>query len=328
MKLLRHFNHFLEETVNLNRARLETLNDSVDAVYGTLQDDSEIGDLVVRKIPQGSWAHRTIIKPLPDKEFDADFLVEFAEVGEWGDHPQAYIENTYAALGRRSTYKSMPRVKKCRCVRLTYKSDFHLDIVPYVRLSDGREVIVNGHADEWEPTNPQGFTSWINGKDDISGGNLRRVIRIMKYLRDHKGTFVGTRSIILTTLLGERVEDWHRATDPDYYSDVPTSLLHISVDLDELLQAQASRPSIPDPSNSGATFDHRWNDASYETLRQRIHEYTAEFRAAYDESDPVESERKWRRLFGDGFTAPPGGGGGRRPFGGPPIVPTRPGRAG
>jgi hypothetical protein len=328
MKLLKHFNHFLEGTVNLNRSRLETLNDSVEAVYGALQGDSEIGDLIIGKIPQGSWAHRTIIKPLPGKEFDADFLVEFSEVEEWGEHPVAYIDNLNAALGRNSTYKSMPRVTKCRCVRLKYKGEFHLDIVPYVRLSDGRQVIVNGDDDEWEPTNPEGFTSWINDKDDITGGNLRKVTRIMKFLRDHKETFVGTRSIILTTLLGERVENWRSATDPDYYSDVPTTLVHIAEDLDEWLQAHDSRPSIPDPSNSGATFDHRWNDESYEALRKRIHEYAADFREAHDESDSAESERMWRKLFGDGFAAPPGNGGGRGPFGGVPVVPSRPGRAG
>jgi SMODS domain-containing protein len=327
VKLLRHFNHFLAETVNLNRSRLDTLSTSVDAVYAALKNDTELGDLIIGKIPQGSWAHRTIIKPLAGKEFDADFLVEFVEVDDWSEHPKAYIEALDDALGRNGTYKEMPRTRKCRCVRLTYKGDFHLDIVPYVHLSDGREVIVNSDDDEWEPTNPEGFTSWINGKDDIAGGNLRKVIRIMKYLRDHKGTFVGTRSIILTTLLGERVEGWRSATDPDYYTDVPSALVNITEDLDEWLQARPSRPSIADPSNSGATFDHRWSDASYEALRKRIHEYAADFRAAYDEPEAEASEAMWRKLFGDGFTAPPGGGG-RGPFGVVPPAPTRPGRAG
>src|SRR5439155_26471449 len=65
MKLIRHFDHFLSETVNLNRSRLDSLDGSVDAVYAALRADPEIGDPIVAKIPQGSWAHRTIIKPLP-----------------------------------------------------------------------------------------------------------------------------------------------------------------------------------------------------------------------------------------------------------------------
>lgn len=329
MKLIKHFNHFLSETVNLNPSRLTTLDESVDAVYGALQADAEIGDLILAKIPQGSWAHRTIIKPLPGKEFDADFLVEFTEVEDWAEHPVSYIKNLDAALGRHGTYKTMPREQKCRCVRLIYKGDFHLDIVPYVRLSNGRQVIVNGDEDEWEPTNPEGFTSWIKDKDDITGHTLRKVIRIMKYLRDHKGTFVGTRSIILTTLLGERIESWRSAADPDYYRDVPTTLVNIAEDLDEWLQARPSKPSIPDPSNSGATFDHRWNDTSYEALRKRIHEYSAEFRAAYDEPDPTKSAEMWRGVFGDGFTDPPSGES-KSKFGAAPLLPAapRPSRAG
>ena len=41
-------------------------------------------------------------------------------------------------------------------------------------------------------------------KDGLTGGNLRKVIRLLKYLRDYKTTF-SVPSVILTTLVGERV---------------------------------------------------------------------------------------------------------------------------
>lgn len=54
----------------------------------------------------------------------------------------------------------MPHEKKCRCVRLVYANSMHVDIVPYLKLDDGtREVIVNRDRDEWEDTNPEGFTA-------------------------------------------------------------------------------------------------------------------------------------------------------------------------
>jgi hypothetical protein len=187
---------------------------------------------------------------------------------------------------------------------LSYKDEFHLDIVPYLVLSDGRQVIVNGDKDEWEPTNPTGFTEWMREKDEITGGNLRRVIRIMKFLRDHKGTFEGTKSIILTTILGERVQRSVLVDDPSYYSDVPTTLLHITQDLDEWLQANEQRPSIKDPSRSGADFDHRWSDRAYATLRKRIHQYVDDMEAAYYEEDEERSVELWQKLFGDRFKLP------------------------
>lgn len=304
MKLIRHFDYFLRNTVNLDETRLQHLKESSEAVYEALKNDERFGPLIKRMIPQGSWAHATIIRPLPGHEFDADFLLELEEVDEWSEHPKTYIVELGAALARIKRYTGMPRENKCRCVRLSYKGDFHLDIVPYVILANGTEVIVNGDEDEWEPTNPTGFTQWMRDKDEITGGNLRLVIRIMKFLRDHKGTFEGTKSIILTTILGERVQQSRLAEDPNYYSDVPTTLLHITQDLDEWLQANETRPSIKDPSRSGADFDHRWSNRAYATLRDRIHQYVGYMEAAYEEEDESRSVELWQKLFGDGFKLP------------------------
>lgn len=305
MKLVKYFDHFLKDAVNLNDDRLRRLDESVEAIYRALKADDTIGPLVVAKIPQGSWAHRLIIKPLPGNEFDADFLLEMTENDEWSEHPSTYTDKVYAAVHQNSTYEKMPHTRKCRCVRIGYQGDFHVDIVPFVRLGDGRLVIVNRDDDDWEDTDPEGFTGWIREKDEITGGNLRRVIRILKFLRDHKGTFNGTRSIILTTIVGELVEEWKKLGDPNYYSDVPTALLHITQDLDAWLQARPSRPSISDPSGSGTTFDHRWTDAAYATLRDRIHGYAADIKAAYDEEDKEASIANWQAIFGDDFKAPP-----------------------
>ena len=304
MKLIRHFDYFLANTVNLDETRLDTLEESSEAVYNALKNDPQFGPLIKRMIPQGSWAHATIIKPLPGHEFDADFLLELVEVDEWSEHPKKYITELGAALARNKRYTGMPREIKCRCVRLSYKGEFHLDIVPYLILSDGQQVIVNGDEDEWEPTNPTGFTEWMREKDEITGGNLRRVIRIMKFLRDHKGTFEGTKSIILTTILGERVQRSLLVNDLNYYSDVPTTLLHIVQDVDTWLQEQDGKPSIEDPSRSGATFDHRWTDGAFETFRKRIHQYVDDMEAAYYEENQERSVELWQKLFGDGFKLP------------------------
>jgi len=180
----------------------------------------------------------------------------------------------------------------------------HLDIVPHLNLADGREVIVNRDDNTWEPTAPQGFTDWMKNKDALAKGNLRKVIRLMKYLRDHKNSFTGTRSILLTTLLGEQVTKLRTLLDPGYYSDVPTTLLHLVKDLDAWLQAHPTKPSIPDPSGSGVTFDHRWEQSTYSYFRDRIHVHTAEIEEAYKEENKERSIELWQGIFDDGFKAP------------------------
>src|SRR5205807_9151142 len=128
-----------------------------------------------------------------------------------------------------STYGSMSS-KKDRCVRVRYANDCHIDVVPFVILGSGREVIINRATNQFEDTNPVGFTEWLQEKDDLTGGNLRQVIRILKYLRDHRGAF-RVKSVLLTTLVGGVADAW-RTYDADYYKDVPTTLVHLVEDLD------------------------------------------------------------------------------------------------
>lgn len=304
MQLADHFNILLKDTVNLSQWKLDLLNDRVETVYKALKADKQIGSLILGKTPQGSWAHKTIINPVGNNEFDADFMLDMSENADWANSPKAYIDEVYAALHRHSTYGNMPHSRKCRCVRLVYANSMHIDIVPHLNLADGREVIVNRDENDWERTNPQGFTDWMRNKDALAKGNLRKVIRLMKYLRDHKNSFTGTRSILLTTLLGDQVTELRTLLDPGYYSDVPTTLLHVVKDLDAWLQARPTKPSIPDPSGSGVTFDHRWDQSTYNYFRERIHVHAAEMEEAHAEEDKDRSVELWQGIFGDGFKAP------------------------
>ncbi|MEU1484482.1 cyclic GMP-AMP synthase DncV-like nucleotidyltransferase [Streptomyces sp. NPDC006682] len=304
MQLADHFNEFLRTTVNLGQVKLDLLDTRVDTIYRALKADEKIGSLVLDKIPQGSWAHRTIIAPVGEAEFDADVMLLMTENPDWAQSPKTYIEEVYGALHRHSAYKNMPHSRKCRCVRLVYSNSMHVDLVPYIVLADGREVIVNRDQNTWEYTDSQGFTTWMRTQDQTAQGNLRKVIRLMKFLRDHKGSFTGTRSVILTTLLGNQVHAYKKFADPGYYRDVPTALLHIVGDLDTYLQANESKPSVADPSGSGVTFDHRWEQNTYSYFRDRIHKHAAEIYDAYYAEDKVTSVRLWQGIFGPGFKAP------------------------
>jgi hypothetical protein len=306
MQLADHFDVLLKDTVNLSQSKLDQLETRVESIYEALKADDQIGSLIIGKSPQGSWAQRTIINPVGNNEFDADFMLDMKENPDWSGSPKTYIDEVYAALHRHSTYKNMTHRRKCRCVQLVYatSSRMHVDIVPHLNLADGREVIVNRDDDEWEKTNPQGFTAWMKEKDSIANGNLRKIIRLMKYLRNHRNSFTGTRSILLTTLLGERVTEDQTISNPDYYGNVPKTLLHVIKDLDFWLQARSIKPSIPDPSNPEINFDHRWDQSSYSYFRERIHAHAAQIEEAYEEPDKDRSVRMWQAIFGGGFKAP------------------------
>ncbi|MGH3716505.1 MAG: SMODS domain-containing nucleotidyltransferase, partial [Micromonosporaceae bacterium] len=63
MKHIDYFDNFLKNTVNLSQFNLDTLEGRVESIYGALKADPDLGPRIVKKIPQGSWAQRTIISP-------------------------------------------------------------------------------------------------------------------------------------------------------------------------------------------------------------------------------------------------------------------------
>ena len=304
-----YFKTFLRDRVNLDDTRLDKLANRVDAVYNALKADATIGEHITGKQRQGSWAHRLIIKPQPGGDYDADFFLEVDEVEDW--EPKTYINEVYNALHSHSTYSKQDHGRKCRCVYLVYAPSngvgCHLDIVPFVTLSDGRRVIVNRDDNQWEPlygsTDPQGFSDWVKRRNELANGYFRGVGRLMKYLRDFRGSFTGVRSVILVTLLGLQLDEWN-AADPQRCRNLPTALINIVEDLDDWLQARPTKPHLLNPSNDGTDFDHRWGDETYSNFRDRMHSIAAEMRDAYDERDPENSVDKWQNLFGDKFTPP------------------------
>lgn len=304
MKLTDYFRHFLADTVNLSQTKLSELDGRVDAIDTALNNDPTLGSKILVRVPQGSWAHETIIKPGDGLEFDADFLVQIAEDVDWNLNPKKYAKAVWDCLSQHSTYGSMT-TRKNRCVRVTYAESTrcHVDVIPYVVLADGREVIVNRTTNAFEETNPIGFTEWLHHQDKIANRNLRRALRLLKYLRDHQGAFA-LKSVLLTMLVGQRVESWRTTVDPDYYKDTPTALLHLLEDLDQYLRSYALKPHLVDPSCPATSFDHRWTQVQFETFKTTIAKLREDVSAAYHDPQRDSSVEKWQEIFGASFKQP------------------------
>jgi hypothetical protein len=300
MKLHDYFEHLLDATVNLNQSRIDSLDARVAAITTFLKAHPELGPLVLDVIAHGSYAQRTIIKPRVHRDFDADVLLELVEQPGW--EPCQYIAKLYSAFRSSPTYKPMVD-RKTRCVTVDYANDFHIDVVPYVERA-GTHYITNRKDNRFELTNPTGFNEWLDTQNRAAGGHLVHVIRLMKFLRDFKGTF-GVKSVILTTLLGGRVNDALTFADPKYYGDLPTALYHISRDLDAYLQGSWFMPVLTDPSCPSENFNHRWNQDRYANFREKIHFYAATISAAYEETDKTKSIELWQQVFGPGFQTSP-----------------------
>lgn len=300
MKFSDDFESFIRTEVNLNQARIDKLQQRVEAIESFLVDDETFGGIFLDLIPAGSWAHRTIIRPVTaGDDFDADVLLYVKEQQSW--QPKDYIEHLYSSFRGSSTYKALAE-RKTRCVRIDYAGDFHIDVVPYMERV-GRHYITNRLEPEgrgrFELSNPEEFTRWIDESQRATNGSFIKVVRLAKYLRDFKNTFT-CKSIILTTLLGNEVNAVEAFLSPALYADVPSTLVTLLGKLAKSLPE--TMPAVLDPAGTGDNFTDRYKDDwNYDNFRTRIIGYADKAEQAYNESDRDKSIALWREVFGDSF---------------------------
>jgi hypothetical protein len=300
VKLDGYFSGLLGGTVNISAGQLRQLDDHVAAISGCLREDEVLGPVIRRFLRQGSWAQRTIIKPRPGQEFDADVLVEMKQQRKWADDPKQYLLAVHGALRADPRYRSRAELKT-RCVRVVFAGDCHVDLVPYAHTAgrvEGHEI-VNRAENSFEQVNPGGFTDWMRSRDQLAAGHLRTTIRLLKYLRDDRQAFA-VPSVILTVIVGGRVS-WRRSRLLDGYASLPAAFTRLISDTDRWLQERPDVPEISDPSCPQARFEPGLTQPGYENFRDRFHGYAEQIRAAYDAEERDESVTLWRKVFGTGF---------------------------
>lgn len=299
MKLIEHFNTFLDGEVNLNKTRVDLLASSVEAVKTAIKG-SDWGPKVLSFAAHGSWAHGTIIKPLAGGEFDADLLVIVDPVEGW--EAKDYVNKLGAFFEGHSTYKDKVR-RYSHCVTIEYAGERRIDIAPCVKGRQWPDTyeVCNRTSNTFETTAALDYTKWVNGRNGVAGGNdLKKVTRLLKYLRDIKTNFT-CPSFLFTTLVGLQIHD--RDKDTAAFADTPTCLKTVVGRLDDWLQMNAYLPEIRNPVLLSDIQSRVWDQTKYSNFRGKINLYRGWIDEAYAEQDRDESIGKWQRIFGDNFAA-------------------------
>lgn len=299
MKLVDQFKTFLSGEVNLNDTRVTQLDESVEAVQKAIKASSwepKILDFDAH----GSWAHGTIIKPRTGGEFDADLLVIVEPVEGW--EAKDYVNKLGAFFDGHSTYKDKVH-RYSHCVTIEYAGERRIDIAPCVkgRLWSNTYEVCNRITNEFETTAALDYTGWVIGRNGVVGGNdLKKVTRLLKYLRDIKTNFT-CPSFLFTTLVGMHIYDSDK--DTAAFADTPTCLKTVMGRLDDYLQARPTVPVIRNPVLSTDIQSCVWDQTQYSNFRDKINLYRTWIDDAFDEKERDESIGKWQRVFGDSFAA-------------------------
>jgi Second Messenger Oligonucleotide or Dinucleotide Synthetase domain/Adenylyl/Guanylyl and SMODS C-terminal sensor domain len=300
MKHLAEFKTFLEGQVNLNKTRIKTLSDRVETIENFLWR-GDWGPIIKRFSSQGSWAHKTIIKPPGENGFDADLLMFVNPVPGWTAND--YILELRGLFLESKTYKDIVGLKN-RCVTLNYAGDFELDVVPCVVERPGRIYpyeVCNRTDDRFEPTDSERYTEWFQRAKNLAGcDHLIHFMRLIKYLRDTKTTF-SCKSVLLNTLVANQISQADIHFRPSYFPDLPTAFRTLISRLDHYLQDRPNLHKVTNPVLQIEDFNRHWDQDKYANFRAMIHKYRQWTDEAYRETDEKQSIKKWRWIFGDEF---------------------------
>ena len=296
------FAEFLRDEVNLNQSRLDRLETSVGAVNDYLKGNLTGYQKMER---QGSYALGTLIKPVDDNdEYDADIQIVMNPNPSWG--AKDYVLETNRTLAGNKNYADKLRLKT-RCVTVDYAGDFHLDVVPRVTIN-GKHYICNRTDNKFEETDGNGYRDWFNEKNRITGRNLKRVVRLLKHLRDHKNSFT-VKSILLTTLAGNTIRSSDEGTTA--VSTVADTLETVLSRMNDYLQQHPNMPVIKNPVLPSEDFNRHWDQRRYANFRNRVQSYAQTAKQAKSKPSAEKAIKLWQELFGDDFgkSSKSGGGG-------------------
>lgn len=294
-----YFDDFLNDVVNIDQGRLDSLDTSITAIQNCIMgSDYDTKVRFFRK--QGSLAHNTIIKPLAGKEFDADIVMVVAENSDW--EAKDYLLDLRRVLKNNTTYKDKAHLSDV-CVTLNYARDKKIDILPIFEASDEDNAlhICHHRHNEFLRSEPIEFTNWLVDRNKLSGGNsFRKVTRIMKYIRSLKTSFT-CPSVLLTALIGYSITDNDKGSDA--FSSVPKTFVTVLERLNAYVGMYDDVPEVmnPSPSLGDENLADLWTADQFKNFKFKMSLYATWARDALDEEDHNASLKKWRRLLGNKF---------------------------
>jgi Second Messenger Oligonucleotide or Dinucleotide Synthetase domain len=275
--------------------------------------------------PQGSMRLGTTVKPI-DGPHDLDFVCEFLVSHALVD-PIALLDEMYELFKQHGVYGGMVE-KKNRCVRIIYKDEFWLDILPACHddINGGTCVQVPDQEEgRWKASNPIKYAEWFEKSSSrtvvfFSEGTRDLVIKASSDVQPLPGLQAADEKTILQLIvqLLKRWRDIHYA-DSSFppISIVLTTLAaelysgsqSIALGLLEILEgivarmdaahALGKRLEVPNPVHREEDFSERWNNSprAYLEFNDGIRKFAKTWReTCLSQGNP---NRRLEDLFGD-----------------------------
>lgn len=271
-----------------------TQSDEAEARYNTasrwLAGSSHPALAGVSIYVQGSTAIGTTVKPIGRNEYDVDLIARLNSVAR--GFPPAFVKRLIGdRLKEHGVYAQLLK-EMCRCWRLDYANEFHLDITPSVPNPDCNnegELVPDRELRDWKASNPRGYksafirraalrprmrlqksvpafdaraVSSIEPFPATNGfkGLLRRTVQIAKRHRDvhfaRRPKECAPISVIVTTLLAWSYE---RCVARSEFEDELDVLTEVIAGMPNFIEQRDGNWYIWNDTTPGENFAEKWN---------------------------------------------------------------------
>ena len=150
--------------LQLDKTRRDRVEQSYKAVSDWLDKDDSIANGAPFNIyPQGSYRLGTTVRPILGNEYDLDFVIEVQMSWNSSIDAMAFLKQIYNCLRENDVYKDKVELKN-RCVRVNYKDDFHMDILPSYpvgRVGNSNVKVPDRKTEYWKDSAPKGYADWF-----------------------------------------------------------------------------------------------------------------------------------------------------------------------
>lgn len=314
----------IAQELQLDKTRLERMESAYNAVAELLKKDKDFFDgLVIEVYAQGSKRIGATVRPINNADFDLDVVLHIYDPF-YRHSPEAIYNALVRALEKDAYYKSILEKKK-RCVRLNYKSDFHMDILPACMPDTSEKEMIKipeKALRNWSSGNPKGFANWFlsianSVKEPLLKRNanvllksqieterlpeeaylktpLQRVVQLLKRYRDifFEDRDYPVSSIVITTLAAR----FYSAED-SIFEAMDNIVQRIKNGYQEAIR-DGKRFKVLNPVNTEEDFTDSWTDQHYKSFFNFIDDLNTRWQNLKNSFET--SKEDYIRLFGEG----------------------------
>lgn len=315
----------IAQELELDPTRIQRMEKAYEKVLEVLRkDEIFFNEFEMELYAQGSVRIQTTVKPIKGEDFDLDTVLHIYDLYNKFDPNKIY--NALVRVLENDAYYKTICEKKERCVRLNFKGDFHIDILPGCMFAiDNRDKIAipEKKLRSWSHGNPKGYGKWFLNISNSSSQYLlksfsetlikaeveaeplpetglylktplQRAVQLVKRYRDvfFQDKEFNVSSIVITTLMARFYDG-----EQSIYNTIDSGLSKIKLGYNSALE-EGKRFKVLNPMDDQEDFTDSWTYENYNSFYTFIEDLYYKWEQLKNGFD--QSGIEYVNLFGEG----------------------------